>query len=107
MKFTNFASTIILKNICERLLLNIIEKLTQTQVLSCEFCKLFKKTYFLEDLQTAQPRSVLCSYGHQVETSLSSCGSTCTHLGILIAGELEEKEEMKNLLIGVKSPFMS
>ena len=32
-----------------------------------------------------------------METSLSSCGHTCTNLGILIAGE--EKEELKNLLI--------
>ena len=30
---------------------------------------------------------------------MSSCGHTCTHLGILIAGEVEEKEELKNLLI--------
>ena len=40
-------------NICERLFLNIIEKETRTQVLSCEFCKLFKNTCFLEHLQTA------------------------------------------------------
>ena len=53
MKFTNFLRTIILMNICERLFLNIIEKETRTQVLSCEFCKLFKNTNFLEDLQTA------------------------------------------------------
>ena len=45
--------TIILKNICERLLLSIIWIETRTQVLSCEFCELFKNTYFLEDLQTA------------------------------------------------------
>ena len=32
-------------------------------------------------------------------TSLSSCGHTCTHLGILIVGEVEEKEELKNLLM--------
>ena len=37
-------------NICERLLLNIILKETGTQVLSCEFCELFKSTYFPEDL---------------------------------------------------------
>ena len=46
-----------LKNICERLLLNIIEKETRTQVLSREFCELFKNTYFLEDLQTACPQA--------------------------------------------------
>ena len=40
-------------NICERLFLNIIEKETRTQVLSCEFSKLLKNTKFLEDLQTA------------------------------------------------------
>ena len=53
MKFTNFLRTIFLKNICERLLLNIIYIETRTQMLSCEFCELFKNTYFLEDLQTA------------------------------------------------------
>ena len=29
-----------------------------------------------------QARSVLCSYGNQVETSLSSCCYTCNDLGI-------------------------
>ena len=33
-----------------------------------------------------------------METLLSICGHTCTNLGILIAGEVEEKEELKNLL---------
>ena len=33
-----------------------------------------------------------------METSLSSCGDTCTHLGILIAEVVEEMEELKNLL---------
>ena len=33
-----------------------------------------------------------------METSLSSYGHTCTDLGILIAGEVEEKKELKNLL---------
>ena len=47
----------------------------------------------------SQARSILCSYGNQVETSLSSCGHTCTHLGILIAGEVAEKQELKNLLM--------
>ena len=47
----------------------------------------------------SQARSILCSYGNQVETLLSSCGYTCTHLGILIAGIVEEKEELKNLLM--------
>ena len=45
-----------------------------------------------------QPRSILCCYGNQVETLLSICGHTCTNLGILIAGEVEEKKELKNLL---------
>ena len=40
-----------------------------------------------------------------METSLSSCYNTCTHLGILIAGEEEEKEESKNLLMWGKFPF--
>ena len=29
-----------------------------------------------------------------VGTLLSTCGDTCTHLGILLAGEVEEKEEL-------------
>ena len=49
--------------------------------------------------KNSQVRSILCSYGNQVETALSSCGYTCTHLGILIAGQVEEKEEPKNLLM--------
>ena len=40
-----------------------------------------------------------------MEISLSSCGHTCTHLGILIAGEVEEKEELKNLLMWGKFSF--
>ena len=36
---------------------------------------------------------------------LSSCGHTSTHLGILIAGEVEEKEELKKLLIWGKFSF--
>ena len=42
---------------------------------------------------------ILCSYENQMEISLSSCGHTCTHLGNLIAREVEEKEELKNLLM--------
>ena len=49
--------------------------------------------------KNSQARSILCSYGNRVETSLSSCGHTFTHLGILVAGEVEEKEELKNLLM--------
>ena len=37
-------------------------------------------------------------YGNQVETSLWSCGHTSTDLGIPIAGEVEGKKELKNLL---------
>ena len=48
---------------------------------------------------------MLCSYGNQVETSLSSCCHTCTHVGIQIAGEAERKEKLKNLLICGKSSF--
>ena len=40
-----------------------------------------------------------------METSLSSCGHTCTHLGISIAGEVEEKKELKNLLKWGKFSF--
>ena len=42
-----------------------------------------------------QARLILCSYGNQVEISLSSCDHTCTHLGIVIAEEVKEKEELK------------
>ena len=34
-----------------------------------------------------------------METYLSSYGHPYTHLGILIAGEVEEKQELKNLLM--------
>ena len=34
-----------------------------------------------------------------METSLLSCGHTCSHLGILIAGEVAERQELKNLLM--------
>ena len=30
---------------------------------------------------------------------MSSCGDTCTHLGILIAGEVTEKQELRNFLM--------
>ena len=40
-----------------------------------------------------------------METLLSSCHHTCTHLGILIAGEVEEKEELKKLLMWGKFSF--
>ena len=40
-----------------------------------------------------------------METSLSSCGHVCTDLGILIDGEVEEKEEQKNLLKWCKFSF--
>ena len=40
-----------------------------------------------------------------METSLSSCGHLYTHLGILTAGEVEEKEELKNLLMWGKVSF--
>ena len=40
-----------------------------------------------------------------METALSSCRHICTHLSILIAGEVEEKEELKNLLMWHKFSF--
>ena len=46
------------------------------------------------------------SHGNQVDTSLSSCAHPCTDLGISIAGEVEEKEALKNLLEWSKYPFM-
>ena len=54
---------------------------------------------FLITLRLAGPqnRSILCSYGNQVETSLSSCGDICTDLDIPIARKVEENEELKNL----------
>ena len=36
---------------------------------------------------------------------MSSCCHTCTRLGILIAGEAEEKEELKNFLMSGKFSF--
>ena len=42
-------------------------------------------------------RVQLCSYGNQVQTSLSSYGYQCANLGIPIPGEVEEKKELKNL----------
>ena len=54
--------------------------------------------------KNSQALLILFSFRNQVETSLSSCSHTCTDLSILIAGEVEEKEELKNLL---NSPFMS
>ena len=53
VEFANFLRTIILKNICERLLLNFIWKETPTQVFSCKFSELFKNIYFAEDQRTA------------------------------------------------------
>ena len=52
--------------------------------------------------RNSQTRSILCSYGNQAETSLSSCCRTYTRLGIQIAGEAKEKEELKNLLMWSK-----
>ena len=40
-----------------------------------------------------------------METSLSSCRHMCTHLGILIVGEVEERKELKNLLMWGKFFF--
>ena len=45
------------------------------------------------------------SYGNLVEISLSSCGHICTGWGIPIAGEVEEKEELKNLFKWDKFSF--
>ena len=67
-----------------------------------EVCSL-KSIHLVEQLKirgrNSQARSILCSYGNQAETSLSSCCHTYTHLGILIAGEAKEKKELKNLLM--------
>ena len=40
-----------------------------------------------------------------METSLLSCGHTFTSLGVPIAGELEEVNELKNLFKWAKFPF--
>ena len=48
--------------------------------------------------RNSQARLIMCIYGNQVETSLSSSDHICTDLGIPIAAEVEEKEELKNLL---------
>ena len=36
---------------------------------------------------------------------MSSCCQRCTHLGILIAREVDEKEELKNLLMWAEFSF--
>ena len=53
VKFAKFLRTAILKNICEQLLLNFISKETPAQMFSCEFCELYKNTYFEEHPRTA------------------------------------------------------
>ena len=55
--------------------------------------------------KNSQAHSILCGYGNQVETSVSSCDQTCAHLGIPVAAEVEEKEELKNLLKWGKFSF--
>ena len=40
-----------------------------------------------------------------METSVSSCDQACAHLGIPVAAEVEEKEELKNLLKWGKFSF--
>ena len=73
-----------------------------------EVCSL-KSIHLMEQWKirgrNSQARSILCSYGNQVETSLSSCHHTCTHLGILIAGEVEKKEKLKYLIMCGKFSF--
>ena len=85
------------------------------------FCRTHPSNYFSHDVAffpfccsvmsavsiqlNSQPRSILCSYGNQVETSLSSCGHTCTDLDFPIAVQVEEKEQLKNLLKWGKSSF--
>ena len=49
--------------------------------------------------RNSQARSIVCSYGNQAETLLSSCCHTFTRLGIQIAGEAKEIEQLKNLLM--------
>ena len=39
------------------------------------------------------------------KVNCQAVGHTCTHLGILIAGEMEENEELKNLLMWGKFSF--
>ena len=60
----------------------------------CSLKSIYLVKQWLIRRRNSQARSILCSYRNKVETSLSSCGDTCTHLGILIAGEVEEKEEL-------------
>ena len=40
-----------------------------------------------------------------METLLRSYGHTCTHLGILISGEVAEKQELRNALVWGESSF--
>ena len=54
-------------------------------LLISDVCSL--KSVYLVELwylrrNNSQARSILCSYRNQVETSLSSCGITCTDFGI-------------------------
>ena len=61
-----------------------------------------KSVYLMKQWQlrrrNSNARLILCSYVNQVETSLWSCGHTCTDWGTPINEEVEEKEEQKNLL---------
>ena len=51
----------------------------------------------------SKARSIQCSYGNQLETSLSSFGHTCTDLGI----GSERKGRIEKLIKkGKNSPFM-
>ena len=64
-----------------------------------EVCSL-KPIYFVEQWQirrrNSQAHSILSSYGNQMETSLFKLWPHM-HLGIPIAGKVEEKEELENL----------
>ena len=66
---------------------------------SSEVCSL-KSVYLVDQWQirrrTSQARSIVCNYGNDVETSLSSCDHICTHLDMPIAVEVEEQKELKN-----------
>ena len=50
---------------------NIINKETLAQVLSCEFCEIFKNTFFTEHLRTTAPDDINRRFSYLVEFDLT------------------------------------
>ena len=53
----------------------VLKKVTPTKVSPCEFCELFKNTYFVEDLQTAGSETPerRCLFNKVASLTTSSC----------------------------------